>query len=76
MATPVNIPKLGISMTEGTLNTWMVGDGDTVEKGQVLYVLETDKVETEIESPAAGVVRLVAEPGEVYPVGALVAQIE
>ncbi|HEY4409619.1 MAG TPA: biotin/lipoyl-containing protein [Acidimicrobiia bacterium] len=76
MPTPVNIPKLGISMTEGTLNTWMVGDGDTVEKGQVLYVLETDKVETEIESPAAGTVRLVAEPGEVYPVGALVAQIE
>ena len=76
MATPVNIPKLGISMTEGTLNTWMVTDGDTVDQGQILYVLETDKVETEIESPAAGVVRLVGQPGEVYPVGALIAQIE
>ncbi|MGH9001329.1 MAG: biotin/lipoyl-containing protein [Acidimicrobiia bacterium] len=76
MATPVNIPKLGIAMTEGTLSTWMVGEGDTVEKGQVLYVLETDKVETEIESPAAGIVRLVGEVGEVYPVGALVAEIK
>ena len=76
MPTPVNIPKLGISMTEGTLNNWMVADGDTVAQGQILYVLETDKVETEIESPAAGVVRLVGEPGEVYPVGALVAEIE
>jgi pyruvate/2-oxoglutarate dehydrogenase complex dihydrolipoamide acyltransferase (E2) component len=76
MATPVNIPKLGISMTEGTLNNWLVADGDTVDQGQILYVLETDKVETEIESPAAGTVRLVGQPGEVYPVGALVAQIE
>ena len=76
MPTPVNIPKLGISMTEGTLNSWMVADGDSVDKGQVLYVLETDKVETEIEAPAGGVVRLVGEEGEVYPVGALVAQIE
>ncbi len=76
MPTPVNIPKLGISMTEGTLNNWMVADGDTVAPGQILYVLETDKVETEIESPAGGVVRLVGEPGEVYPVGALVAEIE
>lgn len=76
MPTPVSIPKLGISMTEGTLTNWAVTDGDTVAQGQVLYVLETDKVETEIEAPAAGVVRLIGEPGEVYPVGALVAQIE
>jgi pyruvate/2-oxoglutarate dehydrogenase complex dihydrolipoamide acyltransferase (E2) component len=76
MPISVNIPKLGISMTEGMLSSWLVAEGDTVDRGQVLYVLETDKVETEIESPAAGTIRLVGEPGEVYPVGSLVAQIE
>jgi pyruvate/2-oxoglutarate dehydrogenase complex dihydrolipoamide acyltransferase (E2) component len=74
--TPVQIPKLGFSMTEGTIAAWLVADGDQVARGQVIYRVETDKVETDIEAPATGVVRLIGEEEETYPVGALVAEIE
>ena len=71
----VQIPKLGMSMTEGELTEWMVTDGATVEVGDVLYVLNTDKVESEVEAQSAGTIRLVAAPGETYPVGHVVAEI-
>ena len=54
MAVPINIPKLGVSMTEGTLVEWLVQDGDEVAAGQVLYRIETDKVENDVEAPVAG----------------------
>ena len=75
MTIEVLMPQLGWSMEEGTLNSWLVEDGATVAEGDPLYVVETDKTETEIESPAAGVVRFRGMPGEVYPVGACVAEI-
>jgi pyruvate/2-oxoglutarate dehydrogenase complex dihydrolipoamide acyltransferase (E2) component len=75
MGTPVCIPKLGIGMTEGALTQWLVADGDLVEAGTPLYVLETDKVENEVEAVAAGVVRLGADAGNTYPVGMQVAEI-
>ena len=71
----IQIPKLGMAMTEGTLVEWAVADGDAVEVGQILYRLETDKVENEVESPAAGTIRLVAAEGETYPVGTVLAEI-
>ena len=52
MSVPINIPKLGVSMTEGTLVEWLVSDGDQVSEGQPLYVIETDKVENEVEATA------------------------
>jgi pyruvate/2-oxoglutarate dehydrogenase complex dihydrolipoamide acyltransferase (E2) component len=73
--TPVQIPKLGFSMTEGTIGEWLVADGDVVDLGQILYRLETDKVETDVEAPAGGVIRLIGEASETYPVGSLVAEI-
>lgn len=76
MATPINIPKLGVSMTEGTLVQWMVSDGQRVEAGDVLYRLETDKVENDIEAPVAGVVRLSGIEGETYAVGTQIGTIE
>lgn len=75
MGTPVYIPKLGVAMTEGTLAQWLVDDGATVAPGDVIYVLETDKVESEIEAPAAGRLRQLATAGELYPVGEQVAEI-
>jgi pyruvate/2-oxoglutarate dehydrogenase complex dihydrolipoamide acyltransferase (E2) component len=71
----VRIPKLGMSMQDGELIEWLVADGDTVQEGQVLYLLGTDKVEQEVESPVAGTVRLVAEPGATYEVGTELARI-
>jgi pyruvate/2-oxoglutarate dehydrogenase complex dihydrolipoamide acyltransferase (E2) component len=76
MTTAINIPKLGMAMSEGILSEWHVKDGDTVEIGTLLYTIETDKVQQDIESPAAGIVRLIGEEEETYPVGTLVAEIE
>jgi 2-oxoglutarate dehydrogenase E2 component (dihydrolipoamide succinyltransferase) len=71
----VKVPKLGMSMQEGELVEWLVSDGDAVVVGQPLYLLGTDKVEQEIESPAAGTVRLLAEVDTTYEVGEVLAEI-
>lgn len=76
MAAAIHIPKLGISMTEGTIAQWLVADGTAVSAGEPLYVLETDKVENEIEAPASGVLRVLAAEGEAYPVGSHIGNIE
>ncbi len=76
MAVPISIPKLGVSMTEGTLVEWLVADGDTVNAGDILYRVETDKVENEIEAPSAGVIRITGEEGETYEVGTQIGLIE
>lgn len=63
-------------MTEGTLVEWLVVDGQTVAAGDLLYRVETDKVENEIEAPVAGVVRITGEEGETYDVGTQIGSIE
>jgi len=73
---PLRMPKLSMAVTEATLVEWLVADGDAVADGQGLYVAETDKVETEVPSGAAGVVHPVAAPGSVYAVGAELGWIE
>jgi pyruvate/2-oxoglutarate dehydrogenase complex dihydrolipoamide acyltransferase (E2) component len=73
---PINIPKLGVSMSEGTLVEWLVQDGEQVTEGQVLYRIETDKVENDVESPASGVIRITGEEGETYDVGDPIGEIE
>ena len=45
MAVPISIPRLGFAMTEGTIVEWVVDDGATVEAGDHIYTLESDKVE-------------------------------
>jgi len=70
------MPKLALAMTEGTLVDWLVDDGDTVTDGQALYVVETDKVETEVPAAASGVVHPTAGVGGVYAVGAELGWIE
>ncbi|CAG2361729.1 MULTISPECIES: biotin/lipoyl-containing protein [Burkholderia cepacia complex] len=75
MTTQVLLPKLGFSMNEGTLAEWLAEDGATVNEGQVIYALESDKSIQEVESPASGTLRIVAHVGEVYPVGTLLAEI-
>ncbi len=76
MSTEVRIPKLGMSMAEGTLIEWLVSDGATVKAGDVIYTLESDKANQEIEAPASGVIRISGAVGAVYDVGALIAEIE
>ena len=76
MATDLTLPKLGFSMTEGVLAEWLVADGDQVTEGQVIYALESDKSTQEVESPAAGTVRIVGVVGETYQVGDVLGTIE
>ena len=56
MAEIINMPKLGFDMAEGTLVRWVKKEGDTVEKGELLAEIETDKATVEVESPHSGVV--------------------
>ncbi len=76
MATEIRIPKIGVSMTEGTIAEWCAEDGATVVEGQPLYSIELDKSTNEIEAPASGTLRIVGEVGGVYAVGDLIATIE
>jgi len=75
MASKIRIPKLGMSVTEVTLVEWMFGDGETVEKGDVLYTVETDKSTTEIEAQDSGVLRVTGEEGESYRIGDVIGTI-
>ena len=76
MTCDLTLPKLGFSMTEGVLAEWLVGDGDEVVEGQVIYSLESDKSVQEVESPGKGVIRIEAAAGETYQVGERVGRIE
>jgi pyruvate dehydrogenase E2 component (dihydrolipoamide acetyltransferase) len=68
MLTPVVMPKLGLTMQEGTVVEWRCAEGDSVRKGQVLLLIESEKVEFEVEAPADGVVRALITPeGETVP---------
>jgi pyruvate dehydrogenase E2 component (dihydrolipoamide acetyltransferase) len=76
MAQDVTLPALGESVTEGTVTRWLKNVGDTVAVDEALVEISTDKVDTEIPSPIAGVVEaiLVAED-ETVEVGAVLARI-
>lgn len=76
MSTTLFIPRLAVSMTEGTITQWLVEDGAEVSAGQPIYLLETDKTEAEIEAPEAGILRIEAETGEALEVGTPIGEIE
>lgn len=68
------MPKLGLTMSEGLIAEWCVKAGDTVRAGQVLFVVETDKISNEIEAPTDGtIVDVLAEVGATVAVGLPVA---
>jgi len=50
------MPQLGLTMTEGSVSVWFKQPGDKIEKGEVLFSVETDKVEMEVEATASGYV--------------------
>src|SRR6188472_3705195 len=71
MSTPVKLPELGESVTEGTITRWLKQVGDTVEVDEPLLEVSTDKVDTEIPSPVAGkLLEIKAEEDETVEVGA------
>ena len=73
---PVRVPKLSLAVSEATLVEWLVEEGEQVTEGQPIYVVETEKVETEVEAATGGVLHHVGEAGQTYPVGTEIATIE
>ncbi len=70
MATAIQMPKLGLTMTEGTIAEWVAAEGQRVAAGDVVLVIETDKVEAEVEAVAPGIVFPTAAVGESLEPGA------
>lgn len=66
MAKFMVMPKLGLTMTEGTIFDWRKSEGDSIELGEIIFEVETDKITKEFESPVAGVLRkILVEEGTV-----------
>ncbi len=77
MATEIKMPQLGESVTEGTIGRWLKRPGERVEKYEALLEVTTDKVDTEVPAPEAGVLREIAVPeGTTVKVGTLLALLD
>src|SRR5437773_1511257 len=75
-AVDVVMPQMGVSVSEGTVTRWAKQLGDTVEADETLLEISTDKVDTEVPSPASGVVsEILVQEGETVEVGTLLARI-
>ncbi len=76
MATELLMPKLGMTMEEGTIVTWFKKVGDSVAEGEILLEILTDKVNMEVEAPAAGqVLAIIAAEGDIVEVNKPIAYI-
>jgi pyruvate dehydrogenase E2 component (dihydrolipoamide acetyltransferase) len=69
MAAEFLMPKLGLTMEEGTIVEWLVADGGSVEPGTPVVRIETDKTETDVEAAASGRLQLTAKPGDTFACG-------
>lgn len=77
MSTEVILPKWGLTMEDGTVVAWHVGEGERVVEGQVIAEVETEKVENELEAPCAGVVaQILVQEDETVDVGTVLAVID
>ena len=76
MATEVIMPKLGMTMQEGTIIRWLKNEGEWVEKGEPILEIMTDKAVMEVEAPASGILAGIrAQPDDVIPVNQVIAYI-
>ena len=73
----LKMPKMGESITEGTIINWLVSEGDTFEEGDVILEVATDKVDNEVPAPASGtLVKTLFQAKDVVPVGEVMAILE
>jgi pyruvate/2-oxoglutarate dehydrogenase complex dihydrolipoamide acyltransferase (E2) component len=76
MAEAIRMPELGQATDQGTIVEWLVAEGAPVEMGQMLFVVQTDKAEVEVECVADGVLlRIVVPKGETVETGTVVAYV-
>lgn len=74
---PLNMPKMSMTMEEGTIVEWLRSEGDAVAHGDVVAIVTTDKVDMEVESTANGTISAILhEPGAIVAVGEPIATIE
>ncbi len=76
MSIEVKIPQIGESVTEVTLASWLVADGDQVDEGDNLCEIESDKANMELPAETAGVITFKASEGDELKIGAVIATIE
>ena len=77
MTTSVTLPKMGESVVEGTIIRWLKQEGEYVKEDEPLVEISTDKIDTELPSPASGVVtKILAGQDETVEVGAEIAVID
>src|SRR5437870_2709958 len=75
-AVEVVMPQMGVSVSEGTITRWLKQEGEHVEADEPLLEISTDKVDTEVPSPASGTVtQILVQEGETVAVGTKLAQI-
>jgi 2-oxoglutarate dehydrogenase E2 component (dihydrolipoamide succinyltransferase) len=72
----VFMPKLGLTMEEGTIGRWVVENGQRVNLGETICEIETDKVTEELEAEAEGVLRQAVPAGATVAVGVVIGYIE
>lgn len=76
MATLLTMPKLGMTMEEGTVHAWFKQEGEPVEEGEPLLSVLTDKIDIEVEAPVSGVLRkILVQQGETVPINTPIAVI-
>ena len=76
MTTDVIMPKLGESITEGTILEWKKNIGDSIERDETILEISTDKVDSEVPSPASGILlEILYKTNETVPVGEIIAKI-
>src|SRR5438105_6604788 len=75
-AIDVVMPQMGVSVSEGTVTKWLKQEGESIEADEPLLEISTDKVDTEVPSPASGVVsEILVQEGETVEVGTVLARI-
>ena len=72
----VNMPQVGMTMIEGTIENWLKADGDHVEKGEVIMEFSTEKLTNELTAPASGTLKILVKEGEIAACGEPIAEIE
>lgn len=72
VAVEVLLPKIGLTMQEGTIDEWLVPTGGAVSEGDALLRLATDKVDVDVEAEAGGLFHPVVQAGATLPAGALI----
>ena len=69
------MPQIGMTMVEGTIDNWLVSNGDSVNKGDIIAEISTEKLTSEIEAPESGVIEILIDVDESAECGAVIAKI-